>query len=87
MSNDIAQNSYRSPTTDDVERVSPSNFREHSGILESVQHRTYKEMAVQENVINRVNRGGSVHVEFIVSAGQVLGTIDSSQESELGTTM
>ena len=43
--------------------------------------------AVQENVIDSVNRRGSLQLEFIVSAGHVLGAIDSSQESELVTTM
>ena len=42
---------------------------------------------MQENVINSVNSGGSVQLESIVPAAQVPGAIDSSQESELVTTM
>ena len=51
----------------------------------------YKEQmrmgVIQENVINSVNSGGSVQLESIVPAAQVPGAIDSSQESELVTTM
>ena len=52
------------------------------GVIGSVQN--WKRGAVQEDVLDSVNRGGSVQLEFIVSAGQEL---DSSQESELVTTL
>ena len=42
---------------------------------------------IQENVINSVNSGGSVQLESFVSAAQVPDAIDSSQKSELVTTM
>ena len=46
-----------------------------------------KEGWVHENVINSVNSGGSAQLESIELAAQVPGAIDSSQESELFTTM
>ena len=45
---------------------------------------------VQDDVVNEidsVNSGGSVQLESLVSVSQVLGALDSSQESELVMTM
>ena len=45
---------------------------------------------VQDEVVNEidsVNSGGSVQLESLVSVSQVLGALDSSQESELVMTM
>jgi hypothetical protein len=42
---------------------------------------------VHDDVIDSINKGGSVQLESIVSASHVLEAIDSSQESQLVTTM
>ena len=42
---------------------------------------------VQVDVVDEIDSGGSVQLESFVSVSQVLGAIDSSQESELVMTM
>jgi hypothetical protein len=42
---------------------------------------------VHDDLIDSVNRGGSVQLDSFVSASHVLGAIDSSQESQLVATM